>query len=152
MGTKVTLNGELLFPNDYLSAIELKGRDVTLTISSAVHELLQKRDGKSKKELVLRFEKTPKKFVVNKTNANSIAVFLKESEASKWVGKQITIYPTKCLAFGDMTDCIRVREKPGRRPSKQLPPAEPPQDEPGNDEPQGEGSLVPAGTFDDIPY
>lgn len=129
--SKVTLNGELMFPNDYVSAPELQGKDVTLTISAVSKEQLQKRDGKTKGEMVIRFNGTPKKFVCNKTNASTIAE-LYGSEASEWVGKRVTLYPTKCLAFGEMVAAIRIREKvpPGTAPARQsVPPSPPPADE-----------------------
>lgn len=128
--SKVTLSGELMFPNDYLAAVECKGRDVTLTIEAVSKESLQMSDGGKKPKMVMRFNGTTKKLVCNKTNADSIAQ-LYGTKAEEWVGKRITLYPTKCLAFGDMVECIRIREKvppaPGAAPS--LPPqGEPPAD------------------------
>ena len=70
---KVTLNGELMFPSDYVSAVELRGQDVTVTMSAVSKEALQMKDGTNKGKLVIRFERTPKKLVCNKTNADSIA-------------------------------------------------------------------------------
>ena len=107
---KVTLNGELMFPSDYVAAVELQGRDVTLTVKGISKEALQMKDGGNKSKLVMRFEKTAKKLVVNKTNADVIAGIY-GTAAEKWVGKRVTLYPTRCLAFGEMVDCIRVREK-----------------------------------------
>jgi len=108
--SKVTLNGELAVPSDYLAAVEFKGRDVTLTISAVSKESLQMIDGSKKAKMVIRFEKTAKKLVCNKTNADSIAQ-LYGPEADKWTGKRVTFYPTRCLAFGEMVECVRVREK-----------------------------------------
>src|SRR5437868_6195035 len=109
--SRVTIDGELAFPSDYLAALELKGRDVTVAIAAVSNEPLQMRDGGTKKKLVLRFEKTPKKLVCNRTNADSIARATNSTEAKNWVGKKITLYPTRCLAFGEMVDCVRVRDR-----------------------------------------
>lgn len=106
---KVTLDGELMFPNDYMAAVEFKGRDVTLTIAAVSKESLQMTDGGKKAKMVLRFKETMKKLVCNKTNADSIAQMY-QTKAEAWVGKRITLYPTKCLAFGDMVECVRIRE------------------------------------------
>ena len=123
--SKVTLDGELMFPNDYLAAVEFKGRDVTLTISAVSKEALQMMDGGKKNKLVLRFDKTAKKLVCNKTNADSIAQ-VHGAKAEKWVGQRVTLYPTRCLAFGEMVDCIRVREQaPGPNHEDAPPPKEP---------------------------
>lgn len=108
--SKVTLNGEIAFPSDFLSAVEFKGKDVTLTISAVTKEQVQMTDGSKKAKMVLRFEKTAKKLIANRTNADSIAQ-LYGTEASGWVNKRVTFYPTRCLAFGEMVDCVRVREK-----------------------------------------
>lgn len=107
--SKVTLGGELAFPSDYLAAVEFKGRDVTLTITSVSKEPLKMMDGSTKHKMLLRFKGTEKKLVCNKTNADSIAQ-LYGTKAEEWVGKRVTLYPTRCLAFGDMVDCVRVRE------------------------------------------
>jgi hypothetical protein len=106
---KVTLDGELMFPSDYVSAPELKGRDVTVTITSVTMEPLQMAGGGRKNKPILRFQGTAKKMVCNQVNADTISQ-LHGAKAEKWVGKKITLYPTRCLAFGDMVECIRVRE------------------------------------------
>jgi hypothetical protein len=136
--SKVTLEGKLMFPNDYIAAAEFKGRDVTLTIAAINAEHLQLEGGTKKEKMVMRFQGTVKKFVCNKTNANSIAQIPGYgSEASAWVGKRITLYPTKCLAFGEMVECIRVREvKPpekGQAPTPAPAVAEPAHDGPPPD-------------------
>lgn len=124
--SKVTLGGELAFPSDYLAAVEFKGKDVTLTVSAVSKEPLQMMDGTTKKKLVIRFERTPKKLVCNKTNADSIAQ-LYGTKAEDWVGKRITFFPTRCLAFGDNVDCVRVREsKPPASAEPSGDPSEPP--------------------------
>lgn len=131
MASRVTLNGELMFPNDYLNAIEFKGKDVKLTISAVSKEMLKKKSGQNKAEMVIRFNRTPKKLVCNKTNADAIAN-LYGPEAKAWVGKEVTLYPTRCLAFGDMVDCIRVRESTNGHRSQ-----------PGrNDAPPGDSSDI----------
>lgn len=123
MASKVTLGGELLFPNDYVSAVEFKGRDVTLTITDVQREELRIRGGKSEVKPVVYFRETPKKLVCNKTNADSIAIMY-GNEASEWIGKRVTLYPTKTQCGRETVDCIRVREK---IPAGKAPPAPQPE-------------------------
>lgn len=146
MAEKVTFNGEILFPNEYLAAADLKGKDVTITITSVTREMLKKKGGKDKKETILRFAKTTKKLVCNKTNAGSIAV-LHGAKAEKWPGKMITVYPTRCLAFGEMVDCIRIREnKPRQTEAIVNPPSE--MSGPTDDQFGGAPEMEPDQTFE----
>jgi hypothetical protein len=105
---KAMLDGKLMYPSEYVAAVEFGGKDVALTISGVELSELRMVDNTVTKKPVLHFSETPKKLVLNKTNANQIAE-LHGSEARKWVGKRITLFPTTCLAFGKTTDCIRVR-------------------------------------------
>ena len=99
-----------MFPSNYVAAVEFGGKDVSLTISKVEIEALKKTDGTTEKKPVLHFSETPKKLVLNKTNANTIAE-LHGSEARKWAGKRITLFPDRCMSFGKQTDCVRVRSK-----------------------------------------
>lgn len=109
MASKVTLGDQLLFPSDYLAAVEFKGRDVTLTIAKVAREELQMKGGVKEKKVVVYFAKTEKKLVLNKTNADSIAQ-LYGTQAEAWVGKRVTLFPTTTQCGREVVDCIRVRE------------------------------------------
>ena len=126
---KPMLDGKLMFPNEYLAAEDFGGKDVTLTIREVEFGDLKMTDDTTKRKPVVHFEKTDKKFVLNKTNATEIAK-LHGGEARGWAGKKITLYPTTCQAFRKTVDCIRVRSK--------LPKAEPEQRPPSN----GSGAPV----------
>lgn len=110
MPSKVTLGPELMFPSEYLAAVEFKGRDVTLTIKSVSKEDLQMKGGKKERKPVIFFVETPKKLVLNKTNADSIASMY-GTDALLWKGKRVTFYPTKVQCGRDMVDAVRTREK-----------------------------------------
>ena len=106
-----------MFPSDYLSAVEFKGGDVTLTIKDVFADDLRTRDGGSERKWVMSFIGTDKKLVLNKTNSEAIA-HLHGSKAEKWIGERVTFYPTRVSAFGAMTDAIRVRDtKPKPAPN-----------------------------------
>ena len=118
---KCTLDGELMFPSDYLASVEFKGRDVTLTIKHIQKEDLKMKGGKSETKPVIYFAETPKKLVVNATNADSIGQMY-GPRAEDWIGKRITLYPTKTTFGRETVDCIRIREKvPAPKQDKQQP-------------------------------
>lgn len=109
----------LMFENEYLSAADLRGKPVTLTISRVVQEELQVVEGPKELKYVVYFEemeerhkRDPKRFnkrlVLNKTNGMLIAS-VHGNEADNWPGKKITLYATTCKAFGEVVDCIRIR-------------------------------------------
>ncbi len=107
---KALLDGTLMFPSEYLAAVEFGGKDVTLTISNVELAELRMKDNSTQKKPILHFNGTAKKMVLNKTNSNQIAE-LHGAEARNWVGKRITLYPTTCQSFGKISDCIRVRNR-----------------------------------------
>lgn len=111
MGCKVKFGSDLMFPKDYLCVDDLKGRDVTLTMSKVLRETLHTNDGGAEEKYVITFERTQKKLVCNVTNATSIGNIHGLQAEKDWPGKPITLYPTRCMSFGKMTPCIRIREK-----------------------------------------
>lgn len=131
----------LAFPHDYISAADLKGKDVPLTISkvelSEVRVISGKDNGNGKKEetkqkkLCLHFHELrgrkkgePRMLLLNKTNATTIGQ-LYGKEAGNWVDRGVILYPTTCLAFGKREDCIRIREEaPPPKRNQQPPPDE----------------------------
>ncbi len=99
----------LLYPSEYLNAADLKGKDVKVTISKVDVEEVPGHDGKKKPKCVLHFEKTPKRFPLPKTCAKVIAKKF-GTETADWVGKEITVFPDTCQAFGEKdVECVRVR-------------------------------------------
>ena len=144
--SKVTFDGELMFVSEYVGAPELKGKDVTVTIASVVKEQVAMTDGGKKTKLVIRFKESAKKLICNKTNGDSISV-IHGNESKQWAGKRITLYPTTCLAFGEMVECIRVREvvpSANGKPSEQKPAETQAEREPGADD-DGIGEPPPTG-------
>src|SRR5882672_6373061 len=116
--TKATLDGKLLFPSAYVAAVEFKGRDVTLTIKSVAREEMKMQGNVSKNAPVVSFVETRKKFVLNKTNSGTIADIY-GTKAEDWVGKKVTLYPTRTQCGRNTVDCIRVRDtRPKGAPSQ----------------------------------
>lgn len=99
----------LMFPTDYVAAPELQGRDVALTIKSvSIDEMPLAGTTKKEKRPIVQFAETPKKLVLNKTNAKIIAKLL-GVQTAEWVGKRVTLYPTTTKFGPETVDCIRVR-------------------------------------------
>lgn len=132
---------KLLFPNKYLAAHDLQGKDATLTIRAVVREELKTKKG-SEMRPVLYFEETAakakrdrteeKRMVLNITNADTVAAVTGATDYESWIGKRITLFAAMVDAFGAMKEALRVRPTP---PPKQPAPAP---TEPTNPEPTPE--------------
>lgn len=117
----------LLFPSLYLSAADLRGRDVTLTIDRVELEELQREGGELETKPVMRFAELErraaadqrKRLVLNKTNMATIAGIVGDGEVRHWTGHRVTLYSARVQAFGRWVDAIRIR---------------PPEDEPHDDD------------------
>lgn len=119
---KALLDGALMHPSEFLNAVELQGRDATVTIEAVKMNDLP-REGSSKKDVlpVLTFVGKKKKLVLNKTNA-SVLVGLYGPHAKEWIGKAVTLYPTTTRFGADTVNCIRVREEvPATKPAPTKP-------------------------------
>lgn len=113
MASKIRFGDELMFPSDYLAAIDctMAGGDLTLTIVKITREILKLKGKEEKKpKNILHFKETEKKLICNVTNGESIATWYGDL-ALEWIGKPITLYATKCPVGREVKDCIRVREK-----------------------------------------
>ena len=94
---------------EWIKAPDVMARPATLTIASISEtEFADQRTGKKKKQPVLHFNGTEKKFGVNITNGNLIGDFL-GYEMDAWIGKQIMLYADRCESFGEIVDCVRCR-------------------------------------------
>jgi hypothetical protein len=89
---KREFNYDDLFPERWLHAEDLLGRNVTLEIAAAYEEILRLPDGSNDRCGILSFKKTKREYVLNKTNA----MVLRElwgKKSGDWVGHQITLAP-----------------------------------------------------------
>jgi len=114
------LHFELLFPSLFLKAADLAGKDVTLTVRHIQMDELQiAGTSKKKNKAVMYFTETEakakkegkeeKRLVLNRTNAEIIAK-IHGKDTDLWIGKKITLYPTKTDFGNKRVDCIRVRD------------------------------------------
>ncbi|MGP1257068.1 MAG: hypothetical protein ACTS10_21810 [Kiloniellales bacterium] len=110
------------FPSNYLKASDLQGHEPTVTIARVAMETV----GDDHKP-ILYFQGKEKGVVLNKTNANNIAM-LYGDETESWTGKPITLYSTWVDFQGKSVEAIRVRPpKNHHQQSHQAPPPPPEQ-------------------------
>lgn len=115
---------ELFDPSEYVAAFELKGRDVTATISRVVGGEVQGEDGKKAKKPIIYFNDWPKPLVLGKKMAKQL-IKMYGTDPKAYVGKQLTMYPTEEKCFGEMMEVVRLRPTV-RRTSQPPPPPEQP--------------------------
>lgn len=96
------------FPSRFLKAGDLNGREYKLTMSRVEIEDL---NGEMKP--ILYFHGAEKGLVLNKTNAEMIALMFGD-ETNSWSGQPIVIKPDKTQMQGKIVDCIRVVWQGGR--------------------------------------
>ncbi len=109
-----------LFPGRFMKSGEFKGKDVTLTIAKVfLEDMPDDKSGGVRAKGIVAFEKTPKHWVLNKTNATCLrAMFGRETD--EWIGKRVTLYPAPYQDpfTGEMGTAIRVRGSPDITVSK----------------------------------
>lgn len=110
---------KLGFLSDYIAAVELAGKEPTLTIASVVLEKVEslKNDGdgpgKVKDRWIARFKesKGERGWLVNRTNAESIRAMW-GNDVKQWVGHKITLFTTPVRVGPKMELGIRVKGSP----------------------------------------
>jgi hypothetical protein len=97
------------FPSKFVKALDLNGKEVTVTIKRYSVEKLGRDRANVEDKLILWFEKTEKGLILNRTNAVIIGN-LYGPEMDEWSGKRIILYATRIRAFGESHNVIRVKE------------------------------------------
>lgn len=97
----------------YLGAYELmdgsiSGKELTVTISKVVREIVQGADGK-KEECTVCHLQGVKPMILNATNQKTMTKLFGSPYIEKWAGKKMVLYVAKVKAFGDTVDALRVR-------------------------------------------
>lgn len=108
------------FPTRFLSAADLNGKAVTVTIERTPRELLKSpKGGEEQEKTVLYFVGKKKGLPLNLVNWNSVEEITGEKDSDSWVGAKVELFPTKTQMGGDLVDCIRIRAPAVRELSKQ---------------------------------
>ena len=98
------------FNYDYLGAYSLPdGKDIILTLKETKKEMVTGTNGQKSECFVAYFHENAKPMILNKTNCKTIEKLFNTPNIEEWVNKQIQIGSTRINAFGEMTDCLRVR-------------------------------------------
>lgn len=97
---------------DYLGAYSLLGtetEELTTTIESVVIEKLKTDRGEEPCRVA--HLKGAKPIILNTTNSKMIEKIYGTPYVEDWVGKKITIEVKRIKAFGEMVDCLRIKNK-----------------------------------------
>jgi hypothetical protein len=113
-----------MFSTGFLRAIDLDGEARIFTIEK-VEPGTVGEDDEEKDQPVITFKGIKKQFGCNRTNADFIAGMY-GIDTTRWVNRQVTLYPTKTKFKGEMVACIRVEPTPpkgGKRAAADAAPA-----------------------------
>jgi hypothetical protein len=87
------MNIEQLYPKKWLSAADLAGRCVTVTISAvSLEQVRNPRTNREEPKLAVAFEGKQKRLLLNKTQAYALAA-IGSKETDGWAGMQVTLSP-----------------------------------------------------------
>ena len=104
------LSIKTLFPSRFLRPSDLGDTDMLLTIARVSLEDFGSSGYKEQKAVVF-FREIDKGFVLNKTNASSIAYLYGDNTAG-WVDKRVLLFKTEVSYQGKQMEGIRVRMRP----------------------------------------
>lgn len=113
MSEKLTGDFRKFMDKSFLGSWDVPdGSDLILTIDYVARDDVQNDRGKEKK-LTLHFrERDYKPMICNKTNAKAISKAYGSTKVEDWTNKKIAIYKATISAFGQTTECLRIREYP----------------------------------------
>ena len=98
----------LMYPSEYLNAADLMGKEVQVVIEKVEIEEVPGADGKKAPKPVLHAKGAKKRLPLPKCCARAIAGKY-GNDTADWIGKKITLFPTRCMAFGQDVECVRVK-------------------------------------------
>ncbi len=93
------------FGGNFLKAADVV-KPMQLTITSVDVEEFE-----DKKKLLVSFEETDKKLVLNKINMTRICRLAGSQDTDTWAGTQVTLYKDTVEYDGQDVPCIRVKKK-----------------------------------------
>ncbi len=91
-------------------------KDKTLVISRMVREALPEREGDEKKSAPMMYfahdgKELSRKFKVPKSVLYGLSLEL-GTDVDQWAGKTVTLFAARCMSFGEVEECVRVRFSP----------------------------------------
>jgi len=97
------------FDARFLRFRELKGKPRTVLITQA-RWLKSSNKSETKKQPLLTLQEFEKPWAINVTNCETIAQLYGNKDPKSWVGKRVTLYPTKTRFGSEVVDCMRVKD------------------------------------------
>lgn len=87
--------------------------DRTVAISRVVREDMPDRKGEEKTQAVMMYfahagKELPRKYKVPKSVMYGLSLHL-GPDVDKWVGQNVTLFAAKCISFGEVEECVRIR-------------------------------------------
>lgn len=92
------------FPSEFLKAADLRDKNVMVVI-----DRVEMKDIGGDHKPILFFQGKDKGLVLNKTNANNIAIAYGD-DTDDWTGKEIVLFPAMVDFQGKTVPAIRVRQ------------------------------------------
>lgn len=113
MAEKLSGDFRRFMDKSFLGAWDLEETgDTVLTIDHVERNDVQNDRGTEKKMALHFKEKGYKPMICNTTNAKAISKAYGSTKVEDWEQKKIALYKATISAFGQTTECIRVREYP----------------------------------------
>jgi hypothetical protein len=107
-----------VYGGNWLTADDLAGREVTVTIESVtIHDM---PDGK--KKAALHFIGKEKALLLNVTNGNTLTELFGTDEMDNWEGQRFRMFVAKVDFQGKRVPAIRVKAAGGSKPAPPPPP------------------------------
>ena len=111
MSEKLTGDFRKFMDKSFLGAWDLnEGKDTVLTIDHVERNEVKNDRGTEKKMTIHFVEAGYKPMICNTTNAKAISKAHGSTKVEDWEKKKIALYKATINAFGQTTECIRVRE------------------------------------------
>ena len=111
MSEKLTGDFRKFMDKSFLGAWDLnEGKDTVLTIDHVERNEVKNDRGTEKKMTIHFVEQGYKPMICNTTNAKAISKAHGSTKVEDWEKKKISLYKATISAFGQTTECIRVRD------------------------------------------
>ncbi len=111
MSEKLTGDFRKFMDKNFLGAWDLNDNgDTVLTIDHVERNDVQNERGSEKKMTVHFMERDYKPMICNTTNAKAISSAVGSTKVEDWEKKKVALYKATITAFGQTTECIRVRD------------------------------------------
>ena len=137
------------FPSNYLKASDLQGRAIIVAIDRCEIE-----DIGDERKPILYFQGKQKGMVLNKTNANNVAV-LYGDDTDEWTGQRVELFEAMVDFQGKTVPAIRIRAPRRQNGARNAAPARTAPARaaaPVNGAPHDERNPPPADLDDEIPF